>query len=543
MVNSYLEWAFDKFEKSGEKNFKEFLKNLKNESFARKYFERVEFRAKLLEEWEFDDRFKFLNMFEFYRYVYGNNLQKRQNSKDNKFNVILSIMSYVKKKDEKNSKFYCGKQFMVKDDFQIFNYVQNRFEEQFKQIELLNLEITELIKWKNRDFVIISPCGYLGKKKDLRKARVCYEIVIDVDYIHDEFMFNFNKAIENEVLPQPTLIVNSGTGIHLHYVFNEPINIELRQNLETLNDIKKVLMSGWWSKYFIKEGVKIQYNNIFQSFRMVGTFTKDAGQTLGFKFKEGKKYSKDDLLEWQIKYKTCRNRKAFEWKFSEKVNLEKAKELYPKWTQNLENRTKFKKESKEEKKSCELLFTENKRERIYKWWLRKLHELEEVSEGHRYYCIYALAVFAKKCNIDYLRLRNDAYDLKPIFNKIGHEFTNEDIEAALKMYCYENARILTAKHLSEVTGVKFKKKKAPQGLTRQQALERANLALKHKRERQALERANLAIQKAQCEANLKFAVLEKKPKRNQKQRAITRRRREAKRQRILSYKKALALML
>mgnify|MGYP003372571787 CR=1 FL=1 len=56
-------------------------------------------------------------------------------------------------------------------------------------------------------------------------------------------------------------------------------------------------------------------------------------------------------------------------------------------------------------------------------------------QGHRYWCIMTLATYAKKCNVSYEELENDAYGLIPFMNSIGNEpFTEDDVIKALEAY-------------------------------------------------------------------------------------------------------------
>ncbi|MGN0629702.1 MAG: hypothetical protein ACI4JN_00090 [Ruminococcus sp.] len=59
---------------------------------------------------------------------------------------------------------------------------------------------------------------------------------------------------------------------------------------------------------------------------------------------------------------------------------------------------------------------------------------QNLSVGHRYFCIAALASYAVKCDISEDELRKDAYDLKDLMNKLQDDFTDDDIESALNFY-------------------------------------------------------------------------------------------------------------
>ena len=85
---------------------------------------------------------------------------------------------------------------------------------------------------ESNDFCLMSPISYIGKSRKSDNARYLYALAIDLDGVDTEKNWDFlMEQIENGHnmlsfvwgLPKPTYIVSSGTGLHLYYVFNEPI--------------------------------------------------------------------------------------------------------------------------------------------------------------------------------------------------------------------------------------------------------------------------------------------------------------------------------
>ena len=58
----------------------------------------------------------------------------------------------------------------------------------------------------------------------------------------------------------------------------------------------------------------------------------------------------------------------------------------------------------------------------------------EYSVGHRYWCVWVLAVTAMKCGVSLDELERDAFGLIERFNKDENPFTKEDVLAALEGY-------------------------------------------------------------------------------------------------------------
>lgn len=80
------------------------------------------------------------------------------------------------------------------------------------------------------------------KKENLR-GFICYDV--DIDNVDYEKANNLCSDIENGIIPAPTVIVITGTGVHLKYVFREPIYLK---NQTTLKNYE--IMQGMFSRKF-----------------------------------------------------------------------------------------------------------------------------------------------------------------------------------------------------------------------------------------------------------------------------------------------------
>lgn len=80
------------------------------------------------------------------------------------------------------------------------------------------------------------------KKENLR-GFICYDV--DIDNVDYEKANNLRSDIENGVIPAPTVIIITGTGIHLKYVFREPVYLK---NQTTLKNYE--IMQGLFSRKF-----------------------------------------------------------------------------------------------------------------------------------------------------------------------------------------------------------------------------------------------------------------------------------------------------
>lgn len=270
------------------------------------------------------------------------------------------------------------------------------------------------------DFCIMSPISYAGKSRKSENARFMYALAIDLDGIETlkQWQF-FMQQIErgHEMLsfvwglPRPTYLVSSGTGLHIYYVFEKPVPL-FRNIVKQLETLKRRLTWQAWTQGATSLHDKVQYESLFQGFRVVGTVTKDGGRCRAFEV--GKKVTVEYLnqfvpAEYQVK----------DFVYRSDLSLAEAREKYPEWYQKrvVEGRPK-------QTWTC--------KKDLYDWWIRKLSVGAE--QGHRYWCIMTLATYAKKCGIPKETLEADAYGLIPLMNTKGDEFTEDDVLHALEAF-------------------------------------------------------------------------------------------------------------
>lgn len=76
---------------------------------------------------------------------------------------------------------------------------------------------------KKKEFVIISPITYIGRNRSSKNARYCYGLVFDIDGVEEKHMIDILYQMQTNHIPETNMIVNSGNGVHLYYLFKEPI--------------------------------------------------------------------------------------------------------------------------------------------------------------------------------------------------------------------------------------------------------------------------------------------------------------------------------
>lgn len=271
------------------------------------------------------------------------------------------------------------------------------------------------------DFCLMSPISYIGKSRKSDNARFMYAMAIDLDGVetYEQWGFLMQQIEHGEEmtsfvwgLPCPTYLVCSGTGLHLYYVFEKPIAL-FKNVVKELEKIKKRLTWQAWTQGASSLHDNVQYESLFQGFRMVGSITKTGGRCRAFRV--GDKVT----LEYLNKFVPEQYR-VESIVYKSNLTLVEAAKKYPEWYQK-----RIIDKQPRGTWTC-------KRD-VYDWWIRKLKEGAE--QGHRYWCIMTLATYAKKCGLEYEEVENDAYGLIPFMNSIGDEpFTEDDVIKALEAY-------------------------------------------------------------------------------------------------------------
>lgn len=299
--------------------------------------------------------------------------------------------------------------------------------------------INDLLESDN--FVIVSPISYVGKRRTSENARFLYALAIDLDGINREInMIDFFHQINKvEYIPNPTYTVVSGNGLHLYYVFETPIPL-FRNIVEQLTNLKNELTRKIWNGYVTDLEDKVQYQSIFQGFRLVGGVTKNGSRTRAFE--TGQRVTIDYLNGFVLNDAD----KVIDFVYKSNLTLAEAKNKYPEW---------YNKRIEERKPkgtwTCDRA--------VYDWWKRRLIEIQE---GHRYYGVMCLAIYAKKCGISRKEVEADAFEMVERLDTLTtdeeNHFTREDVLAALELY-NDNYITFPIDTISKLTEIRIEKNK------------------------------------------------------------------------------------
>lgn len=300
-----------------------------------------------------------------------------------------------------------------------------------------NMELYDLIE-QSENFCMIAPVSYIGRHRTVENARYLYALCVEVDYIEpkhgiDELVYSWER--ECRPIPKPTYIVCSGNGLHIYYVFERPIPLWKNVYI-SLHEAKKWLTPQLWTKFVTTAYEDIQYEGLNQPFRCVGTVTKNGSYAMAFEV--GEKVT----IEYMNKF--LPEDKKIERFYKASCTLEQAKELYPKWYQNVIVEGKPKGHY-------------NRHEGIYYNWIDKICEGAVV--GKRYNCLENLCSLAVQCQIKPEQVESDCRKVAERLERLtvaeDNHFTEYDIICALKTYytADEKAYRRRTEFISKKTGI------------------------------------------------------------------------------------------
>jgi len=374
-----------------------------------------------------------------------------------------SAKKSVKQKDGTLSSDKNTHRLVLKDDYQSKDWLQTRY------------------------FALMAPITYVGKSTANKNARYLYAFAIDLDGVGIDqlkvlFVYmsrRWGKGLLQglPIIPMPNLIVNSGHGLHLYYIMRYPLAL-YEWNAKLLQQFSRALYHLVWYPANEKSGEpgtstekKIHCLGIYHSFRMPETMTKP----LRVNKKTQEAFGNGvPIRAWKMRsehYTLFNLAKYFAYddelkkKFTPKVlsELEKGGRMMNPNRLSLEQARKKYGEEWYNNRGSKGRFTTNRA--LYDWWLKKISNPVKggVKEGHRYFCVMALAAFAKKCGIEKAELIKDAESLLDSFEglttKANNHFRMYDIHKAIEAYDKENSVRWSPRMIEHWTDIEMKKTK------------------------------------------------------------------------------------
>ncbi|MBR3603824.1 MAG: hypothetical protein IKL48_03985 [Elusimicrobiaceae bacterium] len=279
-----------------------------------------------------------------------------------------------------------------------------------------------------RNDVLLGSCTYFNNWISKKSAKELYGFIIDFDNAYSgvvqNALMNDWKGPNGEDFAKPTYIVNSGTGLHLYFVLDEPLSV-YHSILENVDQVYRALAIQQSRRNYIKR--EVQWFG--QDFRMAGALNKYDWENSVFRI--GDKWNINDLaknLEIDCSFERGANIKLHQKKRKRRIARNG-------WSTN---------------------------RAFYDCALRNCRE--KTKEGNRYMSMCALSVIAFKCSkynhknlnpVTREELERDLLSLLPGYNKDANRMIKEkEIYSAMKMF--NNRAMLTPKaRLEDWQGWKY----------------------------------------------------------------------------------------
>lgn len=350
---------------------------------------------------------------------------------------------YIQKSDEPPGQFKANPVGYYKKKGEDRGHFRILFEDTFEEI---------LEEMQGAEFTLLNGLTYFGRRNVQDHASKMFAMIFDLDGVTEKTLNAFlSGAIVGNAYPVPNYVALSGHGIHLYYVFEEPISLFPYTKIQ-LKDLKYALTEKIWNMYTSTEE-KVQHQGINQGFRIIGGMTKeDAAEQTVRAFRVNKHpFSLDQLCQYVPVEMRVDQEKL--WKES-KYSLEQARKKFPEWYERVVvNGDKTPKYwDIAGKVHGENPFA------LYDWWRGKLEA--GATYGHRYFSIMALAIYGAKNDKPYEDVRKDALEYVTFLDALNPDepFTSSDVEAALE--CYDTRyKTFPIKDLEKITGIQIPRNK------------------------------------------------------------------------------------
>ena len=350
---------------------------------------------------------------------------------------------YIQRSDEPAGEFKANPIGYYKNDDEEKGHFRILFEDTFEEV---------LQELQEGDFTLLNGITYFGRRNLQDHASKMFAMIFDLDGVTDKTLNAFlSGAIAGDAYPVPNYIALSGHGIHLYYVFEEPISLYPYTKIQ-LKELKYALTDKIWNRYTSTEK-KVQHQGINQGFRMVGGKAKAGAPepvVRAFRINEHP-FSLEQLCRYVPEERRVDQQKL--WKES-KYTLDQAKKKFPEWYEKVvvngdRSRTYWDIAGKVKGDNPYAL---------YDWWKRQLEA--GASYGHRYFAIMALAIYGAKNDKSYEEVRKDAMAYVPFLNNLNpaEPFTEADCEVALE--CYDiRYKTFPIKDIEKISGIQIHRNK------------------------------------------------------------------------------------
>ena len=290
-----------------------------------------------------------------------------------------------------------------------------------------------------RSDLYIPPCDFFNGVYRAACLKKIYALILDLDYLDPDTLARLIKQIDAGTKPLPSMIVNSGSGIHLYFTFIEPVDA-YKLRLPTLRAML-ARVGDLYSNYG-----KLDRHPLTQAFRPVGSLTKLGDIATGFIV--GQQW---DALE-----------------LAEKIGVRIEGWQHVKKPAEARNPAPAKKQEKPK-----VAFMPNAKKKLFAYCGERIFTHTDL--GNRYKALFGLAIVGYKTHTPRDEVIAEMESLVKIWNRKHPENPVEmrEIDKALEGYS-QKFLMVRASTLEEYFGWTFERKIPRRGRTREEHLQRNN---------------------------------------------------------------------
>lgn len=302
------------------------------------------------------------------------------------------------------------------------------------------------------NFIFIAPVSYVGYRRLNRNARQLFALCIEIDDLivkggAQEGLRSLMLDIDQEYSPRPTFMLCSGSGVHLYYVFDEPVNL-YPSIFKQLEKMKKDLTKHLWNRRVTSSHDKVQYEGVCQPFRMLGTVTKAGERTRAFKTGER---CTIDYLNGFVKESSRVFLHYEKYQRAAGVTpLKDAAKKWPDWYARVPARQRA------GKKPIKRTWQTNRA--MYDRFLERIPY--EARAGHRYNSLLVLGSCAIKCGISREEYEADCWQLLPLLDfDQTQPFTDADVMHVIQSHKSKELVTMTVEAAAALSGMEIRRSK------------------------------------------------------------------------------------
>ena len=328
----------------------------------------------------------------------------------------------------------------------------------------------------NKSNIIMSNINlnsYFGNRRLRTRIDKIFGLIIEVDGVVRETQMNvLLDNIEDENIPIPNFLVNSGHGLHIYYIFDEPILFHGRSYAiyPVLTNILNAIKDLIWTP--LVSDLKPEKMDLNRAFTIVGTRNRKNTDLLVTAYTIKKQKCSLEYLRGFIDEPFDATDYDISFPPRNKVSKEEAVVLYPQWamkkypnlfSEECKQQLQQVKEEKEKNIRHESFNISNPK--LYEWFLNLLRNPSNIRHGNRYKCMVGLAIYGVKSGVKKEQVQKDLETLLPLFNSVqkrSHDdsfiMTENDIRNALYVYNHKETFLYTFDWIMEFTEIPYEKK-------------------------------------------------------------------------------------